>query len=102
MSNTMYNVSNDVIDNVKSYLATYLPNYEVVKVMRKSAHQADNYLYMVVARHIKYPQIKRDYGGGEYTVWTCWNESTHSLNHGHYDIKTEEEAIEVAKKYFYN
>lgn len=98
----MYNVSENVVNNVKHYLATQLPNYELVKVLRKSSHPADHYLYMVVARNTKYPDIKRDYGGGEYALWTCWNESTQCLNHGHYDIATEEKATELAKEYFYN
>lgn len=31
---------------------------------------------------------------GKYAVWTCWNESTQSLNFGHYDL-TKETAIDI-------
>ena len=27
---------------------------------------------------------------GKYAVWTCWNETTQSLNFGHYDLDLED------------
>jgi hypothetical protein len=97
----MNNVPSNVIENVKKYFDKYLPNYEVVKVMRKSSHPLDDYLYMVIARHTNYPEIKRQFGCGEYACWTCWNESTQSLNYGHYDLLSEEVAVEIAMEYYY-
>ena len=29
-----------------------------------------------------------------FSVWTCWNETTQSLNFGHYDL-TKETAIDI-------
>ena len=97
--NRMYNVPNNVIENVRSYLKRELPNYKLVKVLRKSSHPDDHYLYMVIGKKQLEPAYK-EMGMGEYTVWSCWNETTQSLNWGHYDIKTEEDALEMAKEYF--
>lgn len=98
----MCKTPNSVIENVKKYFEKYLPHYEVVQVMRKSAHPLDDYLYMVIARHTNYPELKRQYGGGEYACWTCWNESTQSLNYGHYDLESEESALKIALEYYYD
>ena len=35
--------------------------------------------------------------GGPWVVWTTWNESTQSLNGGHYDIKTYEDALSICE-----
>ena len=96
----MYDVPSNVIENVEKYLKENLPNYELVKVLRRSNHPADNYLYMVIAKKELTPEQK-SYGFGQYTVWSCWNETTQSLNFGHYNIETENDAFELAKG-FYN
>ena len=50
MSEIFYNVPDNVIENVKKYFAKQLPNYEVSKVVRKSTHPDDWYLFMVIGR----------------------------------------------------
>lgn len=89
-----------VWSNVKEYFAKELPQYQVQDVIRKSKFPADSHLYMVIAKHKCYPEIKKQCGGGEWVVWTCWNESTQCLNHGHYDIKDYDAAVKVADKYY--
>lgn len=69
--------SAEIRKHVERYFSKYLSRYTVLEVRKKSYHPDDNHLYMVSAQ-------KDD---GTYAVWTSWNESTQSLNHGHYDIK---------------
>lgn len=95
MKEIFYNVPDNVIENVKRYFTEHLPNYEVVKVTRKNTHLLDSYLYMVVGRKKNDP-----YNMGRYTVWTSWNETTQSLNHGHYGLTTEAQALEVLSEFF--
>lgn len=71
-----------VYKNVRSYFERELKNYEVILVRQKIT---EDYLYRVMAQH----KIT-----GEYAVWTCWNETTQSLNFGHYDL-TKETAIDI-------
>lgn len=91
----MNDVPREVIDNVNNYFfnSKTLDNYEVFKVLRASEHPDDSYLYEVIAKH----KITK-----EYAVWTCWNETTHSLNFGHYNIESLSKATDVAKDYFYS
>lgn len=86
-------VSDKVKDNVRKYVAVHLPQYEVYEVYHKSNHDDDNYLYMVEAYHKE--------NCNNYVVWTSWNESTQSLNHGHYDL-TKEQVKEVLKENFFD
>lgn len=81
--------------NVKRYFEGNAMPYEVMNVLEKLN---DPNIYVVVARHTNYPKLKRDYGGNEYVVWTCWNESTQSLNFGHYDLDYEQ-AKQIALEY---
>ena len=82
----------EVFENVKSYFKEHLPKYDVLRVRRKSYHPDDSYLYMVSA--------KKD--DGTYAVWTCWNESTKSLNHGHYNLTSEEDCKKLMDEFYYN
>lgn len=82
----------EVIENVKKYFMKYLPQYEVIEVIRKSNHPDDNYLYMVAAKRTD----------GYYAAWTSWNEITQSLNFGHYDLASLKDCYEVFEKYFHN
>ena len=77
--------------HVKNYFRKHLPSYAVLEVRKKSTHPKDNYLFMVSA-------AKED---GTFAVWTCWNETSQSLNYGHYDLQTLEECEQVFKE-FYN
>jgi len=76
--------------DVKEYLEEHLPLYSVVDIRNKSAYPEDNYLFMVSAK-------KED---GSYAVWTCWNQQTKSLNHGHYGLKNHDECVKIFEEYF--
>lgn len=86
-----------VPENVKRNVLDYFDNeehlacYTVKEVVRASEHPQDNFLYMVIAQH----------ENGSYAVWTSWNETTHSLNFGHYGISSYKEAKTVCGEYFH-
>lgn len=87
-----------VWNNVKEYFKEHLDDrYDLQDVIRY-ASPMDSYLYMVIAKHKNYPAIKASIGGGAWVVWTTWNESTQSLNGGHYDIKTYEDALRICEE----
>lgn len=65
--------------------------YTVLEIRQKSYHPADNYLWMVSAK-------KED---GTYAVWTAWNESSQSLNFGHYNLKSIEDCEKVFEEFYY-
>lgn len=79
-----------VMDHVNAYFKEHLPNYRVLKVRRKSNHLEDGHLFMVAAK-----------GKDAFAVWTCWNESTQSLNHGHYGLQSEADCERVMDEYYY-
>lgn len=79
-------VSDEVKNHVRKYFEEYLPQYTVYEVYHKSNHDDDGYLYMVEAYHKE--------NCDNFAVWTSWNESTQSLNHGHYKLTKEQ-----AKRY---
>lgn len=81
-----------VRENVELYFKKYLPEYTVLEIRRKSYHPTDSYLWMVSAK-------KED---GTYTVWTAWNESSQSLNYGHYNLKSIEECEKIFKEFYFN
>lgn len=87
----MDRIPEEVIIHIQEYFQKKLPNYEVVKVRRKSWHKDDAHLYMVAAKK----------NMGSYAVWTSWNESTQSLNYGHYDL-ADIESCERIMDEFYN
>lgn len=84
MITTSLNVPEQVRKNVAKYFteSNGLKNYKPIAVGHQNGE--DEYLYVVLARQIH----------GEWAVWTCWNESTQSLNHGHYNL-TEAEAMRI-------
>lgn len=84
-------VPKEVIENVRKYLAANLPRYYLIDVKRKSNHEDDHYLYMVIAKNLD----------GEYAVWTCWNDRIKSLNWGHYGIATLKDCVAVCREYFH-
>lgn len=88
----MYNVTSDVRMQVGFYFKENLPRYTVLDIRRQSSHPADHYLYMVKA--------KKD--DDTYTVWTCWNQSTKSLNCGHYDLLSEEDCERVMDEFYHS
>ena len=77
--------------NVKLYFKKYLPEYTVLEIRRKSYHPADSYLWMVSA--------KKD--DDTYAVWTAWNESSQSLNYGHYNLKSIEDCEKIFEGFYF-
>ena len=71
-----------VYKNVRSYFKRELKNYKVILIRQKLT---EDYIYRVMAQHKT---------TGKYAVWTCWNETTQSLNFGHHDL-TMETAIDI-------
>ena len=77
---------------VKKNVQKYLKNNglgELVEVRRASDHPEDHYLYHVIAKI-----------GVTFSCWTSWNETTQSMNFGHYGL-TYEECDSVLKEYFH-
>ena len=87
-----------VKENVKKFIEKENLG-ELVDVMRASEHLMDSYLYHVIARK---PNTSKVFHNGDwnYSCFTCWNEITQSLNYGHYNIETEEDAREICAEYF--
>lgn len=86
-----------VWNNVQKYFKEHLNDrYDLQDVIRYK-NPMDSYLYMVIAKHKNYSAIKTSMGGGPWVVWNTWNESTQSLNGGHYDIKTYEDALSICE-----
>ena len=78
-------INNPVYDHVRKYFKENNMPYEVQEIIPNGSPFNHN-LYIVIAKHTNYPEIKKSYGGGPWVVWSSWNESTQCLNHGHYDI----------------
>ena len=79
-----------VLRHVENYFKNHLPHYVVLTVSRKNHHPDDVHLFIVSAKNEK---------DGTFAVWSCWNEKTRSLNHGHYGIKLLEACEELVKEY---
>ncbi len=85
----MYINFKDVVQHVCDYFDEHLPQFTVFEVRRQSYDPADNYLYMVTAKH----------QNGSYAVWTSWNESIQILNHGHYGLPDMKSCAEIMTEY---
>ena len=48
---------------------------------------------------ILYPFQKKE--DGTYAVWTAWNESSQSLNFGHYNLKSIEDCEKVFEEFYF-
>ena len=79
--------------NVEEYFKKHLPQYAVLEIRKKSVFLEDNYLFMVSAINEK---------DGTYAVWTCWNETSQSLNYGHYNLQTLEECEQLFEEFYNN
>lgn len=77
---------------LQAYFKEHMPKYEIVEVVKKSSHPDDSHLYMVAAR--KHPNT--------FAVWTSWNESTESLNHGHYGLTTLLECEKIFQEFYHD
>lgn len=84
------NVPMEVVDHISAYLKAENLG-ELVEVTRASDHPDDDYLYEVIAKK-----------GDNYSVWTCWNETTGSLNFGHYGVPSLDEAKEIVAQYYHH
>jgi len=82
---------NEVREHVGLYFKEHLPQYTVLEIRKKSHHPYDCYLFMVSA-------VKED---GTYAVWTSWNETTQSLNHGHYGLLSTEDCEKVFEEFYF-
>ena len=51
-------VSLKIYDSISQYFAEQLPQYELQEVLPRSDHPDDSHLYMVIAKHKNYPDIK--------------------------------------------
>lgn len=87
-----------VWDNVKKYFKERLHDRYDLQDIISYSHPGDSYLYMVIAKEKDYPETNVQLGGGPWVVWTTWNESTQSLNGGHYDIKMYEDALRICEE----
>lgn len=79
--------------NVEEYFKKHLPQYTVLEIRKKSVFLEDSYLFMVSAINEK---------DGTYAVWTCWNETSQSLNYGHYNLQTLEECEQLFEEFYNN
>lgn len=86
-----------VWNNVKEYFKEHLDDrYDLQDVIRYK-DPMDSYLYMVIAKHKNYSAIKAsivvDHG-----LYGLLGMNLHnSLNGGHYDIKTYEDALSICE-----
>lgn len=78
--------------NVEEYFKKHLLQYTVLEIRKKSVFPEDNYLFMVSA-------IKED---GSFAVWTSWNETSQSLNYGHYNLHSIEDCEKVFEEFYNN
>ena len=83
-------IPTSTIEHIKEYFEENLPQYNLCSIHRKSNHSEDSHLYMVIAR-------KND---GSYAFWTSWNESTNSLNYGHYGLYNYADCEVALNEYF--
>lgn len=84
-----------IYENVKKYFEKNNMPYDVQEIIpRENPH--DNYLFIVIAKKKNYPEYLKSMGFGPWVVWSIWNESTQSLNNGHYDILDYDKAYALA------
>lgn len=83
----------DVMTEIYDYVLKNLPNYNLMFAVKKSDYKEDYYLYMVVCKS------KSD---GTYTVWTCYNTLTKSMNYGHYSIARLDGVYSVLDEYYFS
>lgn len=89
----MEGISKEVLANINAYFEENLPQYEVVKVRKKSYHPDDGHLFMVAAK-------KKD--DESYAVWTNFNDRSRSMNYGHYDLKNLEDCEAIMDEYYFD
>lgn len=81
----------NIVSEVNDYFCENLPYFDLIFIIRKSLNIYDKHLYMVVAR---------SKSNNKYTVWTCYNSETKSLNHGHYDLNSYDGVYNIINEFF--
>lgn len=66
--------------------------YDYIFVLRKSLHPKDKNLYVVIAK-------KKNSYVPYYSFWSCYNDETQSLNHGHYGYDDWNKCFDAALEY---
>lgn len=66
--------------------------YESAYVLRKSLHPKDKNLYVVIAK-------KKNSYAPYYSFWSCYNDATITLNHGHYGYDDWNKCFDAALEY---
>lgn len=86
-------VPDNVMDDIMACFKNDIPGFTPLKACRHSNHPEDSYLYSVIA--------KKD-NDGSYACWSTFNGSTKSMNCGHYNLSSENDAIDVIKQNFFD
>ena len=83
----------EIAAEIYDYFKRKLPQYDSSTIrVKEYIHPDDWFLARVIAK--KKPSHHNPQYGGAWAVWTCWNATTKSLEHGHYDL-SEEIASEI-------
>lgn len=80
----------EVMEHVEAYFKKYLPQYTVLHIMNRFSDVDHDHIFMVSGK-------KAD---GTYAVWTCWNERTQCLNHGHYGLESNEDCKKIFDEFY--
>ena len=86
------NIKGEVFHNIEEYFRENNMNYTTFEIFKKSNHPSDDYLFMVVAINLKTK---------DYAVWTMWNDDRQLLSHGHYDIESLDDCLEIIETHTY-
>ena len=78
-------ITEEVKSSVFQYFENHLPQYDVAAIFHKSNAASDNYLYSVIGKR----KESSKYFDDDYACWSSWNQSTESLNFGHYNLSLE-------------
>lgn len=84
--------------SVSNYFKEHLEGYDLVGIFRSSNAKDDSYLYSVIGKK----KIASSYFNGEWACWSSWNQITESLNFGHYNIESIDDAIMILNERFYD
>lgn len=91
----MYTVPLNIYDHIREYFKKENMSYDLQEVI-PSKNPYDDYLFIVIAKKRNYPKENKLMGFGPWVVWGAWNESTQTLNGGHYDLIDYDKAYAVA------
>jgi hypothetical protein len=86
-------VPDNVIDDIVAYFSSDISGFTPLRVCRHSNHPKDSYLYSVIARKDNDNTI---------ACWSTFNESIKSLNHGHFNLASESDAVSIIKQNYFD